>query len=55
MKRLIALLIIVALLVSGCNWPAVLSIGSDLVALRVDREAAGKPHIEDVFKEEAQR
>lgn len=50
MKKLLALLII-TLMLSGCglNWQAGFSIGVDLAELRKEREAQGKPHIEDVF------
>ena len=49
MKRLLAL-IIITLMLSGCglNWQAGLSVGVDLAELRKEREAQGKPHIEDV-------
>jgi hypothetical protein len=50
MKKLFALLII-PLMLSGCglNWEAGFSVGVDLAKLRKEREAQGKPHIEDVF------
>jgi Ran GTPase-activating protein (RanGAP) involved in mRNA processing and transport len=49
MKKLLALLI-VTLMLSGCglNWEAGFSVGVDLAELRKEREAQGKPHIEDV-------
>ena len=49
MKRLIPLLIIVCLLLQGCNTSVGFSLLGDLVKLRIDREAAGEGHIEDVF------
>lgn len=50
MKKTLALLII-TLMLSGCgfNWSTGLSVGVDLAKLRKEREAQGKPHIEDVF------
>lgn len=49
MKRLLALLII-TLMLSGCglNWQTVFGVGVNLAELRKEREAQGKPHIEDV-------
>jgi Ran GTPase-activating protein (RanGAP) involved in mRNA processing and transport len=49
MKRLLTLFII-TLMLSGCglNWEAGSSVGVDLAELRKEREAQGKPHIEDV-------
>jgi Ran GTPase-activating protein (RanGAP) involved in mRNA processing and transport len=49
MKRLLTLFII-TLMLSGCglNWEAGFSVGVDLAELRKEREAQGKPHIEDV-------
>lgn len=58
MKRLIVLLLLVlCTMLGGCgvDWDTALSIGGDVLELRADREAAGKDHIEDVFKEESRR
>jgi len=43
--------ILTLLILSGCglNWQAGLSVGIDLAELRKEREAQGKPHIEDVI------
>lgn len=44
-------ILFLCLILSGCgfNWSTGLSIGVDLAKLRQEREAQGKPHIEDVF------
>jgi hypothetical protein len=44
-------MILLVFLLSGCglNWEAGFSVGVDLAELRKEREAQGKPHIEDVF------
>ncbi|WP_320055635.1 hypothetical protein [Desulfuromonas thiophila] len=39
---------------SGCNTAIGFSILGDLVKLRIDREAAGEGHIEDVFADKDQ-
>jgi Ran GTPase-activating protein (RanGAP) involved in mRNA processing and transport len=48
--KLLSMILLVFLL-SGCglNWQAGLSVGIDLAELRKEREAQGKPHIEDVI------
>ncbi|MBW2187439.1 MAG: hypothetical protein JRG71_13905, partial [Deltaproteobacteria bacterium] len=48
MKQLLILLIVLSTFLSGCNWPAMLSISADVIELRQEREANGQPHIEDV-------
>lgn len=58
MKRLIVLLLLaMCTILGGCgvDWGTVLSISGDVLELRADREAAGKDHIEDVFKEESRQ
>lgn len=44
-------ILFLCLILSGCglNWQAGFSVGVDLAKLRKEREAQGKPHIEDVF------
>lgn len=49
MKRLIVLLLVCAVFLTGCNTGVAFSLMGDLIKLRVDREAAGEGHIEDVF------
>jgi len=55
MKRIFVLLIMTVIL-SGCglNWQAGISLGVDIVELRKEREAQGKPHIEDILISEDQ-
>jgi predicted small secreted protein len=55
MKSLFVLLVIVSALLTACNWPAMLSIGADVIELRQAREANGQPHIEDVLKSDMER
>ena len=44
-------ILFLCLVLSGCglNWQAGLSVGIDLAELRKEREAQGKPHIEDII------
>ena len=44
-------ILFLCLILSGCglNWQAGLSVGIDLAELRKEREAQGKPHIEDIL------
>jgi hypothetical protein len=44
--------VFICIMLSGCNTGVAFSILGDLVKLRIDREASGQDHIEDVFKEE---
>lgn len=44
-------ILFLCLILAGCglNWQAGFSVGVDLAKLRKEREAHGKPHIEDVI------
>jgi|GEM_PF-6067267 len=50
MKRLVVAVLLLVLL-SGCNTGVAFSILGDLVKLRIDRDAAGKGHIEDAISD----
>ena len=55
MKKIILILLIgLTLMLQGCNTGVAFSLFGDLVELRVQNELDGKPHIEDLFKEEVE-
>ena len=51
MRYLVTILLLLTL--TGCNTGVAFSLMGDLIKLRIDREAAGTGHIEDVFTDEA--
>lgn len=52
MRYLVAIMLL--LFLTGCNTGVAFSLMGDLVKLRIDREAAGTGHIEDVFTDEVE-
>ena len=54
MRKALIVLIALSVLLTGCNTSVGFSLLGDLVKLRIDREAEGKGHIEDVFVEETE-